>query len=158
MTDCVIKFESGHYFMSPFGFISYSEDFYEACCSHITHRPFSPAKYYMACRSIELSLKAFLLLKGVTRDQLKKKPLWHDLHKILKKCKELGISNLVSISSSQELYIESLNKWYVRKGFEYFELENLVSSPKSLPNITEIQELANFLIKGLKEACKNAAN
>lgn len=156
MTDHVINAQSGHYFISPLGFISYSEDFYEACCSHITQRPFSPAKYYMACRSIELSLKAFLLLRGVTRDQLKKKPLWHDLNGILKKCKELGISNIVSISNSQELCIDALNKWYARKGFEYFELKNLGGRP--LPNITDVQELAHFLIEGLKETCKNAAN
>jgi hypothetical protein len=156
MTDHVITAQTGHYFFSPFGFISYSEDFYEACCSHVTPRPFSPAKYYMACRSIELSLKAFLLLKGVTRHQLKKKPLQHDLHEILKRCKELGISSLVSMCSSQELHIEALNKWYARKGFEYFELENLGGTP--LPSITEVQELANLLIEGLKEPCKNAAN
>src|SRR5215510_8907517 len=146
MADHVIRPQTGHYFFSPFGFISYSEDFYEACCSYVTRRPFSPAKYYMACRSIELSLKAFLLLKGVTRDELKS--LGHDLDKILRRCKKLEISSLVCISASQELYIEALNKWYARKGFEYFELANLGGT--TLPDITEVQQLAHLLIEGLK--------
>ncbi|GBE08072.1 hypothetical protein BMS3Abin11_01189 [bacterium BMS3Abin11] len=112
----------------------------------------------MACRSIELSLKAFLLLKSVTRNDLKKRDLGHDLHKILKKCKELKISNIINISKAHESTIEELNKWYARKGFEYFEIKNLVSSPNSLPDIAIVKELALLLIESLREPCKNAAN
>ncbi len=157
MANQVIKPKTGHIFISPYDFISYSEDFYEACCSHVTERAFSPAKYYLAGRSIELSLKAFLLIKGVTRDKLKKS-LGHDLHKLLRKCKELGIVNIVNISEVQEGIIENLNTWYARKGFEYFELESLTNSPKSLPDISSVQDLANFLIEALKEPCIKDAN
>lgn len=58
MTNYNLKAEAGHIYISPFGFISYSEDFYEACRSHGPQRPFSPVHYYLACHSIELSLKA----------------------------------------------------------------------------------------------------
>lgn len=96
-------------------------------------------------------------MEGVTRDQLKRS-LGHDLHKVLKKCKELGIHKLVSISDTQETVIEELNKWYARKGFEYFEIENLASDHKALPDIAVVQELAKFLIDVLKEPCKKAAH
>jgi len=158
MTNYTIKVQTGHYFISPFGFVSYSEDFLNACNSHVTSRPFSPAEYYLACRSLELSLKAFLLLKGVSRDNLKKRSLWHDLHKILKKCKDLGIRSYVTITNTQESDIDELNKWYSRKGFEYFEIENLVANRMSLPDISSVKELALTLISGLKGPCKDAAN
>ena len=158
MTDYVLKAEAGHLLISPFGFITYSEDFYDACCSHETERPFSPAKYYMACRSIELSLKAFLLIKGVTRKDLMKRSLGHDLHKIVKKCKELSIHNIVNISQEQEDIIEALNKWYARKGFEYFEIENLTSDHRALPEINVVKQLAKSLIDSLSEPCRDAAN
>ncbi len=158
MATYTIKVETGHYHMSPFAFISYAEDFYEACISHTTKRPFSPTSYYLASHSIELSLKAFLLLQGISRDALRKKSLGHDLHKILKKCKELGISQYFNITDKHSHNIEKLNKWYWRKGFEYFEIQNLVDSHKELPDLVDAQTLASELITSLKRPCLNEAN
>lgn len=158
MTNHIINVKPANLFISPFGFVSYSEDFYKACCSHFSTRPFSPAEFYLIGRSIELSLKAFLLLKGITRAQLKKRSLGHDLHKILKKCKELGLLNIVSVSEQQETAISMLNEWYARKGLEYFEIKNIVAGSGSLPNIDIVKELASELIEGLKQPCKDAAN
>ena len=158
MTDHVLKVESGHYFVSPFYFVLYAEDFYEASCSYVTDRKFSPVKYYLLCHSIELSFKAFLLLKGVSRDEIAQKPYGHNLTNILEKCESLGFQELVDISKTQKSEIEELNKWYSRKGFEYFEIKNINSGTSTLPELHLVQQLAELLIECLKEPCKNEAN
>jgi len=43
--------------MGPTGFIIYAQDFLNSFKAYSPEKPFSPAKYYLICRSIELSLK-----------------------------------------------------------------------------------------------------
>ena len=158
MTNYVIKVESGHYFVSPLFFVNYAEDFLEASNSYNSLKPFSPVKYYLVCHSIELSLKAYLLLNGISKNEIRKKSLGHNLSNILDKCEELGIQNLVKISDTQKLIVKELDEWYSRKGFEYFEVTNLVAGVGNLPNVELAIELATLLINDLKESCKNEAN
>jgi hypothetical protein len=158
MTNYTLKAESGYYHISPFGFISYAEDFYEAAISHCSPRNFSPVTYYLLCHSIELSLKSFLLLKGLPREEIRHRSMGHNLKNILTKCKDLGLSDLVDFSKAQTEEIASLNEWYCRKGFEYFELNNIVDSHDDLPNLSSVKELASVLISSLKEPCRNEAN
>ena len=86
MPDDIMDAGAGLYFISPLKCVSYSEDFYEAFISHTSDRPFSPAKYYLAARSLELSFKAFLRLKGISGEELKNN-FGQNLNIILKKCK-----------------------------------------------------------------------
>ncbi len=71
MTDYVLKAEKGHIFISPIGFLTYAKDFYNASEAYISEKPFSPSCYYLVCRSLELSLKAYLLTEGIKRNKLK---------------------------------------------------------------------------------------
>ncbi|MDL1967580.1 MAG: hypothetical protein LWW97_03295 [Deltaproteobacteria bacterium] len=119
MNDIIIKASLFRVFISPLAFLEYSKDFYSASTSYNSENPFSPATYYLICRSIELSMKAYLLTEGVCRDQLKKR-LSHNLKKILKKSKELGLLSIVSIADEEQIHIAKANKWYVKKRFEYF--------------------------------------
>ncbi len=158
MANHVIEVESGHYFVSPLFFVNYAEDFLEASNSHFSLKPFSPVKYYLVCHSIELSLKAYLLLSGVSKNDIRKRSLGHNLSNILEKCEELGIENIVQISNAQKIMLKELNEWYSRKGFEYFEVTNLVAGAGSLPDAEIAIELAALLISKLKEPCKDEAN
>ena len=158
MTDSVLEAETTHFYVSPFIFVIYAEDFYKASVAYNPQRPFSPVKYFLLCHSIELSLKAYLLLKGVTREEIQQKSLGHNLSNILAKCEKLAVRGIVQFSESQKLIISELNKWYSRKGFEYFELENLTSGTSKLPDIALIQELAKLLIDSIKEPCQKEAN
>ena len=156
MTDYTINLESGNYFLSPYGFVSYSKDFYEAAINHKSSRNFSPASYYLFGRSLELSLKAFLLLKGVSREKIKRS-LGHDLEKILKKCKEYSLHDYLSLNMDEEIQIRSLNDWYCRKGLEYFEIKNLMQNYKNLPTALQLSSLAFKLITAFEQVCKDAA-
>lgn len=127
MGNVVIRPKTAHITMGPTGFIVYARDFLNAYESFETDQPFSPSKYYLVCRSLELSLKSCLLLKNVPMNKVKYK-FSHDLHRILRKSKELGIDSVVSIKDEEKFEIEKANSWYNRKGFEYFSIENIVES------------------------------
>jgi hypothetical protein len=155
--NITIKVHPLHVFMSPLAFIIYSKDFYSAYTSFSPENAFSPAAYYLICRSLELSMKAYLLANGVSRDQIKRS-LGHDLHKILLKSKNLGLFSLVSISDEEHDNIIKANRWYVRKGFEYFEIKNIVEGRSTLPDINVLDRLANQLIIKLEPFCLEASD
>jgi hypothetical protein len=158
MNDIIIKASPFHVFISPLAFLGYSKDFYSAYTSYTSEDPFSPATYYLICRSLELSMKAYLLTEGVSRDQLKKRSLGHDLDKILKKSKKLGLFSIVSMSDEEHVHIAKANSWYVRKGFEYFEIKNIVENCSTLPDIQVLERIANQLIEKLEPVCLAASN
>jgi hypothetical protein len=49
----------------------------------------SSPQYYLACHSIELILKAFILIKGGTEDEVRE--IRHDLLKAWERATELGL-------------------------------------------------------------------
>ncbi|WP_339643000.1 hypothetical protein [uncultured Porticoccus sp.] len=158
MTNITIQPRIGHARVGPVGFVSYSQDFLSAYESFETHKPFSPSKYYLVCRSIELSLKAYLLTKNLPIGNLKKR-LGHDLDKILRKSKELGFDSDIGISEDEKAELERANLWYKRKGFEYFSIENMVKGYQgnsSLPDLQVLVALANKLISTIKPLCLDA--
>jgi hypothetical protein len=150
--------EPGHYFVSPYYFVKYAEDFLAASKSRNSTAGFSPVEYYLACHSVELSLKAFMLLKGVSKDEICKKPFGHNLVNILDKCLKLELEELVAINNSEISLIEKLNEWYFRKGFEYFDVKNIASGAGNLPDVKYAQELALHLVERLKGPCGDEAN
>ena len=156
MADIIIQAKKAHITMGPTGFIVYAGDFLNAYRSFETGKPFSPAKYYLVCRSVELSLKSYLLLKNVPIKKVKYK-LSHDLHKILKKSKELEIDSVVGITDEEKAEIEKANGWYNRKGFEYFDIQNIVECRDTLPDLNVMSKLADRLISILKPICLASA-
>ncbi len=155
MADIVFKVPPIQIRMGPTGFIIYADDYLKAYNSFETDTPFSPAKYYLVCRSIELSLKSLLLVNNVPIKKIKRS-LSHDLHKILRKTKELGIDGVVGITDEEKAEVEKANSWYKRKGFEYFSIENLVESKSTLPDLNIMHKLAERLIAVLTPICLNA--
>jgi len=152
MANTVVQVKTAHVAMEPTGFVVYAADFLNAYRSFETDKPFSPAKYYLVCRAVELSLKSFLLLKSAPIKEVKYS-LSHDLHKILRKSKELGIDAMVSITEVEKAEVEKANGWYNRKGFEYFDIQNIAESKSTLPDLSVMYELADRLISTLKPIC-----
>lgn len=72
----VIEVRTAHLFVSPLGFHFYASEFLDAARSAKRPEHFSPVPYYLYCRSIELSLKSFLLCKGVPKDDLRAGRSW----------------------------------------------------------------------------------
>jgi N-acetylglutamate synthase-like GNAT family acetyltransferase len=98
-------------------------------------------------------LKAFLLLEEQSERYIRLN-IRHDLHKALKKAKELGIQRAVNITDADEYEIVKANEWYDRKGFEYFSFQNLNAGKDTLPNLEVLEAVAKQLIEKLESICR----
>jgi len=72
---------------------------------------------FLVGQSVELALKAFLLHKGVDLGQLRQ--YGHDLHRSLRKAKELGLFELVQFSAEESLVVRILDDLYRSKRLQY---------------------------------------
>jgi len=144
--------------ISPLGFHHYGSEFLRTGRSfNKAKEGFSPVPYYLYSRAIELLLKAFLLSKGISKEELKKKKTFgHDLMKALNKARLLGIDDIVEITLEEEKEVEKTNAYYAKKEFEYFEILNTVNGYPGLPDLEVLNELASKLAEKLKQVCLNA--
>lgn len=158
MADIVIKADPIVIHINPMGFHIYASEFFSAAGEPKSEVPFSPVPYYLICRSIELSLKSYLIAKGIPHKELKQRELGHDLVKVLQKAKSLGIESIVQISPQQEIELAKANEYYASKGFEYFQVMKAVTGYRDLPDLSELHELAGMLLKDLKKLCMDATD
>jgi HEPN domain-containing protein len=89
---------------------------------------FTPVQCFLYCRSIELSLKAFLLTKGVTVSKLRdrKKGIGHDLEAALREAESRGLSDFIEIRGESREELRKANDYYLAKGLEYADDEEVM--------------------------------
>jgi hypothetical protein len=158
MGNIAIKIDPIAIYISPMGFHRYANEFLSSLGKLKPEISFSPVPYYLICRSIELSLKSYLLAKGVPHKKLKQRDLGHDLVKVLQKAKSLGIESILQTSPQQEIELAKANEYYASKGFEYFQVVKAATGYKDLPDLSELHELAGMLVKDLEKICMNASD
>lgn len=149
--DVVINYKPIIVHISPLGFLYYAKGFLAATKGIRQNEYFSPVPYFLHCHAIELALKAFLLGKGVSKKDLKK--LGHNLEKILKKARDLGLSDFIKITSELEKEISKANKYYSSKDFEYFEVINAMTAYPELPDLLLLELVASSLVTNLEPFC-----
>lgn len=141
--------------ITPTGFHMYAEQFLAADQSSQQGKGFSPVPYYLVCRSIELTLKAFLLAERAPIDEIKRK-IGHNLVKALDKAKAKGLGNLVNVDANVEKEIENANHYYKNKEFEYFEFDRMVTGYPRLPDLETLRPFAAELVDKLRQHCRDA--
>lgn len=108
---------------------------------------FSPAPFYLYCHSIELSLKALLLLEK--EESLKTvKKFSHDLVKMLEKIKKD-----IGLSSKDKLIIKMVNSYYNQKGFEYYDPKKTNGDYSLLAekwNLDDLHKISKKLLENFK--------
>jgi HEPN domain-containing protein len=73
-----------HANLTCYGFHIWAEDFLEASKAYVAiARKGSLVAHFLCCQSFELSLKAFLSLKGASRRTLARKPFGHNLDRLV---------------------------------------------------------------------------
>ena len=102
---------------------------------------FSPVPYYLVCHSIELSFKSFLFTIGY--DKAKRRKLNHDLEKALQAAEEGKLGCYLNITAADRTLLQSANKLYPKKEFEYFESLETIYDPHAF----EIDALTTFADK-----------
>jgi hypothetical protein len=158
MSNIVIKVSPFKVFISPMGFHRYASEYLRAAEGFEVKDGFSPVPYYLVCRSLELSLKSFLLAKGVPKKKFKERSLGHDLEKVFEKAISMGIDEFISFTPNHKAELEKANKYYASKGFEYFEVIKATTGYKNLPDITVLSDLATHLVTKLDAVCLKASD
>jgi hypothetical protein len=154
--NVTIKLETIHINLSPYGFNHYPEEYLAVARSIEVGSTFSPVPYYLYCRCLELGIKAFLSLKGVSKQELKRKTLGHDLEALLDKAEGLGFSKLVLLSPDEKVEISKANKYYAKKDFEYINVSKVVRGYPQLPILRVLDNIGAKIVSNLREACLNA--
>jgi len=139
---------------TPKGFMESSQEFLSAANLVLNRsEEVSLPSYFLLGRSIELSLKAFLLQSGVPIRELRKRKYGHDLTALLKASFERGIDKRINISSIEQGVIELLNYDYMDKRFEY----RISGGTYYLPLIDVTCEVAHKLAFNLEPFCTGEA-
>lgn len=98
---------------------------------------------FLVGQSIELALKAFLLSRGVPLRKLRY-DYGHNLHRSLRKAKELDLSALVTLSPEELATIEVLDVLYSSKQLQYIS-----TGAKTFPMFGPLQSAALRLLHAI---------
>lgn len=105
---------------TPAGFLIHAQEFFSAGDLVLSKaKGVSLPAYFLLGRSIELSLKAFLLHCGMTIEELRSKKHGHDLSALLIEAMNRGLSKLVKLEAQEIGVIDLLSYDYMEKRFEY---------------------------------------
>jgi hypothetical protein len=100
----------------PFAFQYYARDFYEAYKKHKSGPRFSPARYFLLSRSIELAAKSLHLADGKPAEEL-----GNVNHNLESACDTTILNQFgISLNSQQLTELKKANDYYQHKGFEYY--------------------------------------
>ena len=115
-------------------------------------QPVSLVGYYLVGHSVELSLKAFLLGRGMTVNALRRKPYGHDLVALVREARRRRLGNLSKLSRQDLAVVEALNECYNAK-----ELEYAFTGARRLPHYSLAVALANTLLESIGPYCRRLA-
>lgn len=110
-------------------------------------RVFFPG-YFLIARSIELSLKAFLLGRGIPISVLRSRKYGHNLEALLVEARKRKLGSEVKLTNIDIGVIRLLNFDYSSKRLEYLEKGGYY-----LPDSDKSEKVANKLAHGLKGFC-----
>jgi hypothetical protein len=98
---------------------------------------------FLVGQAIELALKSYLLANGVELKKLKRE-YGHELHRSLRKAKELGLVSIVRLAADEESAIELLDKLYSSKQLQY-----IVTGAKTFPIFGPLERAALKLLHAI---------
>lgn len=143
--------------MTPVGYHRFAQEYLSIVKIPEKDTPFSPVPYFLVCRSIELSLMAFLRVKDISMSSLKKKEIYgHDLETLFNGAKDLGIDQCVPIAENIEKEIRKANEYYYKKEFEYYEALRGFKGYPDLPDLLVLKGFADELVIRLEVPCTDA--
>jgi HEPN domain-containing protein len=135
---------------TPRGFLKHAQEFYSAAELVLNDsQDISLPAYFLLGRSLELSLKAFLLDQGVSITELRSpKKFGHDLRALLREAFLKGIDRYIKLEPIEKGVIELLSYDYGQKRLEY----RRTGGAYSLPRIDVAQRIARKLAYELQSS------
>lgn len=144
--------------ISPYGFLKYSKDFFKAAETIYPEKDFTPVPYFLYSKSIELSLKSFLLTKDDFNKNILKKKYGHNLEKLINKGIEYDLLPILEISEEEKNLLSEITTLYnvTNKSFEYFNATEAAMGYNNFPDLAKVREISKKLLeieKTIKEYC-----
>jgi len=140
--------ENAHGLTTPFGMLRYAEEYRMAAeLVHPQDDLIMPAHTLLGL-SFELALKAFLLSRGMTVDELRRSPYGHDLEELWKAAKQRRIDRLFALGLLADDVLKTLNLHYKTHEFRYVR-----TGMKTVPHWAFAAPLAKKLIESLHYHC-----
>jgi hypothetical protein len=118
---------------------------------------FAPARLFLACRTLELALKAFLSIKGCTMEQLTSGPFGHNLESLLAEVEKRDLQSVFKMQEHHRFEITRASTYYFEKVLEYPALMEAVFGYPNLPNaniLIEVAELASHSSSRTMPRCR----
>lgn len=139
----------------PAGLILMAEKFLFAAkaMAAMPQQNWSPVEKFLTCRSIELSLKAFLALRGRLLTELAGGVFGHDLQNLLLQADAEGLSAIVDLTVDDRTAIEMAYRYYLDKVFEYPALNEAIRAYPGDPALDPLLNTASRLVANLLQPC-----
>lgn len=139
---------------TPFGFLIHAREFLDTGVLVLNRtKGVSLPAYFLLGRSVELSLKAFLLARGVKASELKSRKYGHNLSALLDAALEHGILCEVKLEAIEIGVIRLLSYDYMEKRFEYRD----TGGTYHLPLIDVTEQVSRKLATDLGSSCLEAS-
>ena len=143
--------------MGPVGLWVYADAYIRAGLALPAQEvPYEQVRYYLACHSIELSLKAFLSLHGATMLELSENAFGHNLEAIAVAADTKGLKSQIPLTDSHREEIRKAAQYYVGKVFEYPAVGEALSGYPDLPKLDVLFAAAELLAATLAQPCQDA--
>lgn len=98
---------------------------------------------FLVGQAVELALKSYLLSRGVTLRELRR-DYGHQLHRALRRAKELGLLSLIELSEEELAGLKYLDHLYSTR-----ELQYIVTGVKQFPVFGPVESAALRLIHAI---------
>lgn len=118
--------------------------------------PYESVRYYLACHSIELSLKAFLSLHGATMIELSENAFGHNLEAIVFAADAKDLQSQVALTDNHREEIRKASLYYAGKVFEYSAGGEALRGYPGLPKLEVLFAAAELLASALAQPCREA--
>jgi hypothetical protein len=139
----------------PVSLIVYADDFLSAAKAVSKGARFAPARTFLACRTLELALKAFLSLKGCSLENLAGGKFGHDLEGLAAEAEKRDLHMLIKMEERQRFEITRASTYYFDKVLEYPALMEAVGGYPGFPDANVLIDAAEALVSVLREPCRN---
>jgi HEPN domain-containing protein len=117
---------------------------------------FTPVAAFLCCRSVELTLKAFLLARGNTYDQMKE--FAHDIVHLLSEAHARGLEAVVLLSGDELRVLRQANCDYMQNRLAYFDLFSTMSHYPNQPELGALTSVAARLLTHVERGCYESAD
>jgi hypothetical protein len=141
------------YTFLPFEYLNYAEQFHNAFHELREHHPTASwPRYFLLCHSVELALKAFLLHRGATLDELKDFDIRHKLDKLVTEAVAKGLhlrqETQEGISALTDAHSEFWHRYPKAEGLtQFFTIEQFA------PNAHELLKAVSMQVRGMPLRC-----